>query len=212
MDTPRKRTETVKEQTEARIRVILEKHLRKFSEVLLTQKCIDNLDEMINGWDDFVDLLAIEAERKERSPAYLEFCRNMLTGAAQGQLGSLGLLPPERLATLDAMLGSVVASYSGESPDPIGPEALAAFQNSMLMPPKQRGAKQRSYLDQAYERRKAGEKLTDIAKDLEPEAFKQAPEEVLQRYSAGVRRREQKAVSAQARSADLPKNLPNSTE
>lgn len=175
--------------SEKAVRAIFRDHSRKLTKALLSAAFHRIMEDYI--WQEIATLQALkrEARRKKPSKAYLAFCRQRAAEAVNGCIGNLATVNAEQLVVLRKMLDGIIRGMLGKPVRRLDPEGFVALQRKIFVQPKKRGPKFRPNLDEVFRRRKRGESLTKIALAMDPDAYREDPENTLQRFSNAVKRR-----------------------
>jgi hypothetical protein len=183
------------ENMEEAVRAMLRDHVERLGKVLLTPECHQMLDSEIRQRIALLEFVKREAALEERSPEYAGFVEHLTMTLAESQLGPLNRIKPEQLQTLEALLNSLLVGLAGQAPqESLDGRALIDLQRKVFIEPKKRGPKPDPHFDAAYERYKLGESPSEIARDLEPQAYKVDTWTTLQRYTRAFKRRDDQAA------------------
>jgi hypothetical protein len=143
---------------------------------------------------EMLEFLRYEASLEERSAEYAEFCESMLTDAATAEIGPLASLGEADLEAFEKVLETVISGMGNRplSFEKIDAGAFVSFQKKLLVRPKKRGPKFQPNFDDAFLRYLNGESASEIARDLEPEAYEEDSTATIQRYCNAFERRREK--------------------
>ena len=161
---------------ERELRAMLARKARALSNAIVSKHCrhFFALQAQSYQWL-YSQVEALAALKRKRSPEYREFCQWLLMQFAESGLGHLADIPQDTLPTLEKLCDILIAVMSGKtSPQMSGPE-FVNLSKRLFVPKKKSGPHPLSKYDRAFVRRTNGEKLSDIIKDLEPEAMFATP-------------------------------------
>jgi hypothetical protein len=137
-----------------------------------------------------LQFLKAEARRKKRSKIYTNFSRNMLAGIASAQIGPLSRLTVKDLPAFKKLLNGIVDGMAGKATlHTIEGKAFVSLQKKLFIQPSPRGPKPHANLKQAFSRWDAGEPISNIARDMEPELYAIDPLRAMDRIWKGIDRR-----------------------